>query len=323
MKGKRMNASVVMATFLLLTVIGISYAQSDYPVKPVTVIVPYDAGGISDIIARVFSEQARKYFPKPIVVTNRPGASGIVAITELVNSKPDGYTLGWADSGCAGSKLHAIKATYNIDSYQIVSNIGQVPYLIVTTGPWNTLKELVEYSKANPDKINAGNSGLGSFSHLCAQNFALSAGLKWKDVPFTGDAPILTAVLGKHVEVGCVSIASALTHYRGGTLKILVVFHDKRVNVIPDVPTAKEQGYDVPSIGSNHFIIVSNGTPQPIVDKLDGMIKKVIEDPEYQKKVTELAYSSWYRSAADQKVVIKNWFETSKELYIKLNLMPK
>jgi tripartite-type tricarboxylate transporter receptor subunit TctC len=323
MKRKKMNVMVTMVTFLLLTLIGVSHAQTDYPVKPVTIIVPYNAGGMSDILGRLIAERATKYFPKPIVVVNRSGASGIVGLTEVVNAKPDGYTLGLADSGSGASKLHAIKATYTIDSYQIVSNVGLAAQVILTAGPWNTMKELVEYSRANPNKITAGNSGRASFGHLQIQNFALSAGLKWRDIPFTGEAPVITAVMGKHVDIGCATITGALTHYRGGSLKILAVCFPERLNSIPDIPTAKELGYEIPVIASNHYIIVANGTPQPIIDKLSAMMKKIIEDPEYQKKVTNFSYTSWYLSGPEQKKVIKNWFDISKELYVRLDLIPK
>jgi len=146
--------------FLLLGSTGISYGQLDYPSKPVTILVPYEPGGVSDIVSRIISDVGRKYSPQPFVVVNRAGASGTSGILELINSKADGYTIAFASNAEACSALHIIPAKYTIDSYTIICRVGLLPATISTVGPWNNLKDLVEHAKKT--RIKSGQELLGS-----------------------------------------------------------------------------------------------------------------------------------------------------------------
>jgi len=311
--------SYVFIFVLLQAFIGTTYAQGDYPIKPVNLIVPWPAGGLSDIIGRLIAETGRKYFPQPLIVVNRPGASGIAGMQELVNSKPDGYTTAFATNSEGGSSLHILHAAYTIDSYTIICRTGGQPVCIATKGPWNSLKEFVDYTRKNPDKVRAGVPGLGTIVRLTGEQFAIKADIKFKVVPFKGSAPSLTALMGGHIEIGLMNVPEIISQYKSGELKILCVFSDQRSKPLPDVPTTREQGFDVVG-GATQFIIVPNGVAKQIREKLDGAMKKIVEDPEFQKRTTELGYNPSYAGSETSKALIKAWYKTSGELYNMLGM---
>lgn len=319
-KIKIIKVSFVL--FGLLTLVGVSWAETDYPVKPITFLCPWSPGGIGDTVARLFAESARKYLPQPLIVVNRPGASGTTAMAELVKSKPDGYTLAEGGTGEGASTLHIVSADYGIDSYTIICRIGVCLPGLVTTGPWNTLKELIDYAKQNPDKIRAGHPGMGTFARIAGVQLATQAGFKWREVPFPGEGPIVPAVLGGHVEVGLINVGGFISQYKGGQLKALCVFGEQRCEVTPEVPTSKELGYKI-SGGNIHFVVAPNGLPQAIREKLEVQMKKAVEDPEFQKRSVDIGYNASYADAAASKAFMKEWYKTSGELFEKLGITKK
>jgi len=306
----------IMAVFLFAAS---SVAAADYPTKPVTILVPYSAGGVSDTVARLISDTARKYFPQQIVVENRPGASGTRAVYDVVTAKPDGYTICLASSGEASSALHLVPANFNLDSYAIVCHVGTQPVTVSTSGPWNSLKELMEYAKKNPGKVRGGVSGVGGVTRLVGSLWASKAGIEVTIVPFQGSGPLVPAVIGKHVEVGFLNVPETVAHYNAGTMKVLCAFAEERSKALPKVPTAKELGYDVAG-GSTHFILVPKGTPQAVQKKLDELIKKIEADEEFQQKTIKLGYSASYKDAKASKKFLQDWFEVSGKLFDSLGL---
>jgi len=316
---KRITSTCIFIAFLLLMFIGISLAASDYPVKPITFIVPYEPGGGSDIKVRIIANVVRKYSPQPFIVINSPGASGTKAVYELVKSKPDGYTIAFVSDSEGCSALHLIPANYTIDDYTIICCADYISPVITTKGPWNNLKEFIDYARKNPSEIKAGVPGLGTTVRLTGERFAKKAGLQVRIVPFQGSGPLIPAILGGHVEIGYNWPDGVMGLYKSGELKILCYFGDKRSKTLPNVPTAKEQGIDV-SGGSKHFIIVPNGVPVPVRERLNGLLKKTIEDPEFEKKLSELANEANYEDAEASKRWLKEWYKTSGELYDMLGM---
>lgn len=324
MKGpKKLISLLSIMLFQLLISMGISYAQTDYPTKPVTTLVPYPPGGVSDIMARLVSETAKKYSSQPFVIINREGGSGTVAITELVNSQPDGYTTALANNTDACAKIHLIPVRYTLDSYTIICQIGSLPAVIYTKGPWNTLNELVDYAKKNPGKIRAGYPPKGTFGHICGANLAHLLGLEWKEVHFTGDAPSIVALLGEHLEIGFVTIASLLPHYRSGQVKVLGIFNDERIKQMPDVPTIKEQGFNIPSTSAAHFLIVPNKVPQAILNKLEVLMKKVTGDSGFIEKANLVGYNVRYGDTEAAKAYMKEIYISMGRFYENLGMMKK
>ena len=319
-------STILKILVLLVTILsatqnygGTSLAAESYPSKPVTILVPYSPGGVSDMVARIFADVGRKYFSQPLVVENRIGASGTKAIYDLVTSTPDGYTTCLASSGEAAAALHLVPANFNLDSFTIIAHVGNQPVTVATSGPWNSLREIIDYGKKNPGKLRAGVSGLGGVTRVVGDMWAMKAGIEIKIVPFQGSGPLVPAVLGKHVEIGFLNVPETTTHYKAQTMKVLCVFAETRSKALPQVPTAKELGYDVAG-GSTHFVIVPNGTPQEVRGKLNELVKKVEDDPEFQQKTIELGYSAAYKDAETSKAFLKEWYDTAGKMFDILGL---
>ena len=319
---KKSLRAALVCLFCALWVVPLAMAAEEYPNKPVTILVPYSPGGISDMVARLMADTARKYFPQPLVVENRTGASGTKAIYDLANAKADGYTTCLGSSGEMAIALHLVPANFDLDSYTIVAQVGTQPVTVSTSGPWSTLPELINYGKKNPGKIRGGVSGLGGVTRVVGDMWAMKAGIEIKIVPFQGSGPVIPAVLGKHIEVGFLNVPEAAPHYKSGEMKVLCVFAEQRSKALPNVPTAKELGYDV-SGGSTHFLIVPNGTGKTVQDKLDQLVKKIEADPDFQKKCTEMGYSAFYREPKTSKVFLKEFYDVAGKMFDALGLKKK
>ena len=310
-------AGACMFSFSVSTLVA-----ADYPNKPVTILVPYSPGGVSDTVARFVADTARNYFPQTFVVENRPGASGTRCIFELVKSKPDGYTLALGSSSEVCSALHVVPANYTPKDYTIICGVGTQPVTVSTAGPWNKLDDIVDYGKKNPGALRCGVSGMGGVTRLTGQQFVHKAGLDVKIVPFKGSGPLIPAVLGKHVEVGFLNVPETIAHYNAGTMKVLCVFGEKRSTALPNVPTATELGYPVAG-GSTHFLIMPNGVDPSIRDMLHEVMKKVLKDKDFLKKTTDLGYSEFYRTPEEARVFLKDWYKTAGELFDSLGMKKK
>jgi tripartite-type tricarboxylate transporter receptor subunit TctC len=312
---KKIHSLGTLLALLLVTFTGISYAEMEYPTKPVTILIPYAPGGTNDLLGRLISETARKYFPQPFIIVNRPGASGTTAVFECVRSKPDGYTLALPNSSEASSSLHIVPAQYGIDSYTVISHIGKVNLALCTSGPWKTVKEIVDYSKKNPDNIKMGVATMGGTGRLCGVNLMKTAGLKWKEVPFQGSGPTIIALLGNHVDVACLAVSEIINQYKAGGLKILCVFSDQKDIGVPEVPTIIEEGFKGLDIGHHHFIITPNGVSTHIREKLAAAMKRTIEDPEFQERARSIVYTAYYQDGETSQRLLKEWYKKSGELF--------
>jgi tripartite-type tricarboxylate transporter receptor subunit TctC len=307
---------------LLLDLLGAPLIAADYPSKPVTMLIPYKPGGVSDIMGRIFSDVARKYFSQPIVIENRDGASGTRAIYDLVNAKPDGYTMAYMSSSEGASSLHILPAKYTLDDYTILGRAGTMPVTISTAMSWNTLQEFIDYAKKNPGKVKAGVPGLGTVVRLTGELFAKQVGLALKIVPFQGSGPLIPATLGKHVEIGFLNVPEIVPQYKAGGLKVLCVMSEERSPAIPDVRTARELGHDVVG-GASHFIVVPNGVPEGIQKILRPMVEKVIRDEDFQKRAKDLGYTASYSDPTKSKTLLKDWYNKSGQLYTELEMKKK
>lgn len=296
--------------------------QEKFPIKPITLVVPFSAGGISDTLARAIAETSKKYLDQPINVVDQPGGSGTVGTNQVVTSKPDGYTLLLGSSGELASGLHLVKAPYGLDSYTPLCQIGWMRVVLATRkdAPWKSLKDFIEYAKKNPEKVSVGVPGTGSVVALTGYMFCQQVGIKLNFVPFQGSGPLVPALLGGHVDVALLNVPEISSQFKAGEANILVVFSDERVEAVKDVPTAKEQGYDV-SGGASHFIVGPNGIPEEIAKVIRGTIKKVVSDPKFIETTNQLGYQLKYAETAESKEFLKKWYETAGEIYKKLGMV--
>ena len=299
---------------------------SAFPVrgKPVTIIVPYAPGGVTDTGARLMAAALEKELATPVVVANKAGAASQVGLMELARAKPDGYTLSYVvlPTVVTHYLVPGRDLTYTRSSFQPVAMHHYVPQTISVRADsrYQTLRDLVEAARKSPETISISDSGLMAVPHSEVLMLERAAGVRFISVHFTGGASSVTALLGGHVDALAGATADALPHKQSGAFRVLAVAADQPDKSMPDVPTMKSLGYDV-AAASWTGIVAPEGTPQDAVDTLTRAMKKVIDSPDHQKKLHELALAPAY---LDPAAYTKLWMETEIRMKpILENLQPK
>ena len=264
-------------------------AAAGYPNKPVTFIVPFPAGGGTDIAARLVATRLTAKWGQSVVVENRAGAAGIVGADAVAKARPDGYTLliGNVGTQSINPSLYA-KLPYNPDTaFAPISLICELPFVLMATPsfPPKTPKELVTLAKAEPDKVSFASSGSGGSPHLTAEIFQQATGAKLMHVPYKGGGPAMTDLMAGHVNLLFASILEGSGHIKAGKLKALAVSSAKRSPALPDVPTLAESGIQGAESGSWVALLAPAGTPQALVDKIAADVKDVIANPEVRSQL--------------------------------------
>jgi tripartite-type tricarboxylate transporter receptor subunit TctC len=272
---------IVIATAFLL--ISVSLASAQFPNKPITIIVPWAAGGGADITCRMLAPKMKEILGQPVVVKNVPGAGSLLGLQALVDSKPDGYTMEFPGISAVIAQYTSVSPIM-IDQYVPVSGIlNPSPTLWVNAkSNWKTLKEFIEYGKANPGKIKNGNAGAGVIDHLYSTEFSKKTGVKFTQVPYKGWAPALTELAGGHVDSVFAAFGPAKPMEGAGKIRPLAIGSATRHSSRPDIQTMKESGVDIIMPFWESFA-VPLGTPDSIIAILDDAIRKSFEDPEIQK----------------------------------------
>jgi tripartite-type tricarboxylate transporter receptor subunit TctC len=282
---------LALAVVLGLACIADASAQS-YPSRPVTLIVPFPPGGITDIIARIVGEGLRTTLGQPVVVENVAGAGGTIGLTKLVRSAPDGYTIGigqWTSNVGSG-------AMYNLP-FDLLADLA--PISLVSFGPlWiigrkdlpaNNVKELIAWLKANP-KATAGTIGVGSGAHMCLIYFQNETGAPFQVVPYRGAAPAMQDLLAGQIDLFCPEAGQTLPQYRAGSVKAYAVLTEKRWFAAPEVPTIDEAGVPGVHFPFWHGLWAPKGTPQEIIERLDAAVVTTLADPATRKRFNDLGH---------------------------------
>ena len=259
-----------------------------YPSKPIRIIVSTSPGGITDLTARILSQFINAKTGQTVVVDNRPGASGNIAMDALAKSAPDGYTLGVANTGNIVINPYLFRTmTFDpLSDLVPVAPFGTVPLFLVVNGkvPAKNLKEFIAYTKAEPDKVSYASAGVGTTPDLAAVEFGRRAGLDLVMVPFRGTGPATTAVIGGDVQVTFVSMGPHIEFVRNGMLRVLGAATPKRVPYLPDVPTFAEQDFPDFEASTWFALFAPRGTPQEIVDQLNGYVREMVQDADSTKR---------------------------------------
>ena len=263
-------------------------AQSNYPSRPIHIVVPYPPGGIVDIIARAVTEQVGRDWKQPIVVEARPGANGNIGTAVVARSEPDGYT--WLVTGPAVLVNPTLYKDAGWDPMKNFRCVGlaiwnQSVALVNPASPAKTLAEFVELARSKPGQLNFGNPGTGSSIDLTAQKLFQSANIKLTNIGYKGQPQALLDLMTNLMHFEVVSLALALPHIKEGTVKPLAVFTQKRVADLPDVPTIAEAGYAGASYLSWYGIYVPAATPDAVVEKIHDGINKALENPDVQRQL--------------------------------------
>lgn len=258
-----------------------AWSADTYPAKPVRFVVPFVAGGESDIVARLIASklQARGY---TIVVDNRPGAGGNLGAEQALREPPDGYTLLVISGAYAGNAV-VMKPTFDpLGAIQPIVQFSRQPSVLVvsTASGFKTLKELIDKARQAPDSITYGSAGVGSLGNLSGEYFASTAGVKLTHIPYKGTSGGMTDLAGGQIDMMTAGITGARALAKGGKIRMLAVSSAKRLPELPDVPTFAEAGLPNFSIGLWHGLVASKDVPKPIVAKLNADVNEVLRDPE-------------------------------------------
>lgn len=268
-------------------------AQSqDYPTRNITMIVPFAAGGPTDVIARIVTGHMQQTLGQPIIIENVVGAGGTTASARAARAAPDGYTLitGHMGTHAAAVPLYPNLAYHPEKDFEPVGLLAGTPILILARKdfPPKDLKEFVAYVKANSDKVNAAHAGVGSVSFTSCQLLNSVLGVKPTGVPFNGTGPAMNALVGGQVDYMCDQIVNAVPQINGGTIKAYAVATPERNPSLPNVPTTAEAGLPEFQAQAWNAVFVPKGTPAPIVAKLNDSINKALNDENVRKRLLEL-----------------------------------
>jgi len=272
----------------MLGLSGTALAQANYPDRPVQMIVAYSAGGGTDIAARTLAPFIGKYLDGSVTVVNKPGAGGEVGFTEIAQAKPDGYTIGFINTPNLVTIPIQRKTRYELESFTPVSNVVYDPggLQVRPDSDIKTVADLVAAAKASPNAITYGTTGIGSDDHLAMLALERQADIKMTHVPFPGSSAVRSALLGGHISVGVFNMGEAVAMLEENQVRSLGQMGEERWPMAADVPTFKEQGFDIVQ-GSSRGIAAPAGVPDEIIQKLADAVKQAIADPEFQKKAAE------------------------------------
>lgn len=271
-----------------------TFAMSQtYPVKLVTIVVPFAPGGIADVTARPLASALGKLLGQTFIVENRAGAGGALGAAYAAKQRPDGYTLMVALSSLSVipevEKLHGRTPSYLMDQFASIALISLNPAILIarSDAPWKTLADLVSDAKSRPERINYGSPGLYGTGHVATEMFAQAAGIRMTHVPFAGGGPSMVALLGGQIDFVLQTVGVANPHLQSGKVRVLGVFAPERIPQLPNVPTAREQGYEVDFyVWAGLF--APAGVPSDVLEKLRAAVREAVKDPGFVKAMAGL-----------------------------------
>lgn len=280
-----------LAALMGLATIAFAHAQGAWPTKPITLVVPFAAGGPTDVVARTLGASMTKSLGQTVVVENKLGAGGNVAAAYVAKAPNDGYTFFIHHNGMATSTALYRKLNYDaMKDFEYVSQAVEVPMTLLARKdfPAGNFQELVTYIKANKEKINLATAGLGAVSQLCGMMFQRAIGVQLTEVPFQGTGPAMNALLGGQVDVMCDQTTQTVPQIKAGTVKLYGVTTKNRVKVLPQSPTLAEQGLKDFEVVVWHGVYAPKGTPKAIVDRMNQAVRAALKDPEVVKRMDDL-----------------------------------
>lgn len=284
------RALLAGVAFAALALPSLAAAQA-FPSKPLRIVVPFGAGGAGDLTARIVAAELSQSLGQTVTIENRPGAGGVVAASTVARAEPDGHTLFLMSNGTA-----VTASLYNNLPYDTLKDLSPVTtlgtfdlaVLVPADSPFKTLGELVAFAKSNPGKLNIGSINIGSTQNLAAELFKSTAGIDAQIVPFNGTPALVGALRGKQVDVGVEILGPALAQIKAGAFRALAVTGKKRSSVLPEVPTAVEQGVKEFQASSWNALAVPGKTPRAVIDRLNKDIVAALAKPDVRKKLADL-----------------------------------
>lgn len=287
---KWMQAAAVAA--LAVFVMAPATSQTAYPDKPVTLVVPFAAGGPTDLVARMMAMPMGKSLGQTVLVENTVGAGGTIAANKVARSTPNGYTLLIHHMGMATAPALYKKLSFDpMKDFDYIGQVVDVPMTLLARKdfPANNYKELESYLKANKDKVSLANAGLGAVSHLCGLLFMSQIGVELNTIPYKGTGPAMNDLLGGQVDLLCDQTTQTVPIIKDGRVKVYGVTSLKRLNALPSVPTLDEQGLKGFEVKVWHGMYTARGTPAPVLEKINAALRAALQDPNVALRMAELS----------------------------------
>ncbi|MDB5806632.1 MAG: hypothetical protein JWN73_3954 [Betaproteobacteria bacterium] len=286
-----LRLSALLAAFTA-TPAALAQGAADFPARPIRIVVPFPAGGATDIASRLLAERMAADWKQPVTVDNRPGAGGNIGSDIVAKSAPDGYNLimGVTGSHAINISLYARMPYDPVKDFEAISQVAVVPNVVVVhpSVPTNSLQAFVALAKKEPGKLNYASLGNGTAAHLTMEMFKTAAGIELTHIPYKGSAPAVADLLAGQVQAMIDGLPSALPHVQAGKLRALAVTSAKRSPAAPDLPTIAESGYPGFSADAWSGLFAPRGTSRAIVDKIALETQRILKTPEVQKRLGEL-----------------------------------
>jgi len=286
----RVLSAICMLGFAVL---GLSQTQN-YPTKPIRLVVPFGAGGVADLTARIIAQKLSVGLGQPVVIDNRPGAGGVVAADVVAKSEPDGHTLLLISNGNAVSA--GLMKSLPFDPVNDFSSVAlfatfDIAILVSQDSKFNTLQDVLHFAKANPGVLNVGSINIGSTQNLTAELFKSVSNLDFQVVPFNGTPALMSALKGGQVDVAVEILGPVLPQVKGRNFKLLAITSEQRASFMSEVPTAKEQGLPNLVAASWNGLAAPAKTPKPILERLNKEVELALDDAATQKKLSDMYLS--------------------------------
>ena len=313
-KTKRFSLRIGFVVLAMAVAAGVwaGSASAAYPEKTITLIVPWSAGGGSDRSMRLVADEATRRLGVPVVVVNRSGAGGARGTRVIAKANPDGYTIGMVGSGVTARQYSNPNAT-PIEDLQTIAHFGSDPgaFSVRADTGWKTLADFVKYAKANPGKIRNGNDNPGGMSHIVMSVIEARIGIQVNKVPYKGYAPTVAALLAGEIQTASVPVNETVEHHKAGKVRILGIAGAERHYLAPDVPTFKEQGYDV-AIGAWRSIVAPKGIRPEYLKVLEEKFLETLRDKAFQARARKAGFIV---SPLGSKETWQLWVNHDKALY--------
>ncbi len=309
--------AALAATCLALS--GLAAAQT-YPSRTITLVVPFAAGGPTDIVARTLGAAMAKTLGQTVVIDNKVGAGGTIASTAVARAAPDGYTFLIHHNGMATAPALYRKLSFNaLTDFEYVSQVVDVPMTLLGRKDFapKTLPELVAYLKVNGDKVTMAHAGLGAVSQLCSMVFRQAVGAELTTVPYSGTAPAMNALLGGQVDLLCDQTTQTTQHIKAGSVRLYGVTTSQRIKTLPDAPTLAEQGLKGFEVVVWHGIYAPKGTPKEATEKFGAALKVALKDPTVVARMSELG-AEFVPDAKLTPEGLRSWLKQETERYAPL-----
>lgn len=316
----------ILGAFIIMILLSYPSAAlpQSYPTKPITLLIPYAPGGVTDLTAKCLAEIAKEILGQPIIVENKAGGGGIIAQSVAAKAKPDGYTLA-VTSDTAFTQIPQMReVAYDpLRDFDFIIGHMQNPGGIVcrADSQWKSLKDLIAHSKLKPGEVTYGCAGTGGAAHIATEMILAKEGIQWRMVPFEGTAKLTPALLGGHVEVGCSDFPVWVGLLKAKELRPLAVEGILK-SQYPGIPTFEELGYEAP-MGASFGIITPKNTPAAIISKLHAAFKTAMEDPRYEAVCNQLGATRVYSSGEAYFGRIRIQYELRGKILDKLGLRKK